>query len=290
MALVEKLCRHCETFFYYDDGVDSGGLANSTDRYKRDSECQQKRRGFCPKCDDPHYIPGETYQKDVIIQLFKKHLSSKGVNVAPFDKEILVSMMKSFTRTYALYSSNGTFRTFNLLTGSRFKSEWGEFELLAPIPEKTGPDTFAYKRGIKCLRCGKVIYVDRKKALEFFIGLHEKSCINCDNNRINNLPDHSDHERNTNGLNRNGSSKSEFSDRAMAKALNVSRNDYRRYHITERVEPLATGTIVNGLTVTEAFWDEDPSSYSPKYVLVCMKCKKTFVCLQKKVQNYQHFC
>lgn len=287
MALVEKLCRFCQTYFYYEDGLDLGGLGARNEHDRGLQGRKEKNHGYCPNCIDPHFIPGETYQKEVILHLFKRHLTSHSISIP--DNDTLIEMMKNFPRSYACYTSNGTYRTFNLSTGLIFNGEFGQFQLLEVKVQQTHHELLAYMRNIKCTRCGRVVCVDRKKALEFFVGLKEKCCANCDNKRGHGGM--SDHERDTTGLNRNGASKSEFSDRAMAKALNVSRNDYRRHIITQRVEPLPLGTVISkSLLITQAWWDENPDSYSPKYTLECQKCKQIFYCVQKKVQLLQHFC
>lgn len=259
---IEQICRHCDKIYF---------------------------EASCPNCIDPHFIPGESYKKQVIIDIFKRHLKKKGVHVASLDSEAILSMMTAFPRTNALYHSNGNYLTITLPFGSRFQGKRGEFELLLVHTKEVKLDNdynrnrFAYLREVKCLRCGSIVVYNRKSVLEFYIGLVEKCCIHCD-------PSTSNHIRDTNGLNRNGAEKSEYSDRAMAKALNVSRNDYRRHKITEPVPSLPLGTQIKNLKIILAYWDENPDSYSPKYTLQCIKCNQTFECIQKRVQLVQHFC
>lgn len=274
----EKQCSECKQYFFYDDGLNPDGDGI-------------EREGFCPTCVDPHFIPGESYYKDVIIEVFRKHLKGKGIAVHKLTREHLINMMGAFVRTHNLYHSNGTFTSVTLEHGTEFEGKEGRFQILLVHRKELirdefdiGRERFAYMREIKCCRCGRIVLCNRKQVLEYYLGLIEKACISCD-------PTYSDHERDCSGLNRNGSQKSELSDRAMAKALNVSRNDYRRYRPTEPVPSLPIGTVVNGLRIVASYWDEHPDSYSPKYKLECPKCKKTFTILQKSINSdLDHFC
>lgn len=272
----EKQCTECKQYFFYDDGLNPGGDGI-------------EREGFCPTCVDPHFIPGESYYKSTIIEVFRKHLKGKGIAVHKLTEEHLIHMMGAFIRTHSLYHSNGTYNSVTLEYGLEFEGREGRFQiLLVHKKELTSEidydrERFAYQREIKCMRCGRIVLCNRKQALEYYLGLIEKACVSCD-------PTYSDHDRDCSGLNRNGSQKSESSDRAMAKALNVSRNDYRRYHFTEPVPSLPIGTVVNGLKIVASYWDENPDSYSPKYKLECPKCKKTFRIIQKNVDSAHHSC
>lgn len=279
---IEKYCKDCNQHFFYDNGIDEGLSGDKSSIHTIDQVA------FCPRCIDPHLVPGQHYKKQTILELFARHLKSKGIVLARLEQDQIVDMMKGFPSTYNLYISNSTYSTVNLDVGTVFQGKNGQFEIGGVI-ETQRPTTnehgtfFAYNREIRCLRCKRKTVYSRKDTLQFYLQLKLKQCIHCDVTVTN-------HKRDTSGLNRNGSEKSEFSDRAMAKALNVSRNDYRRYNITERVEPLPDGTVINGLTIRSSFWDDDPMSYSPKYVLDCPKCKQTFICLQKQVKQQQHFC
>lgn len=264
--LVEQICRHCNKIFVHDG----------------------QREASCPNCIDPHLIPGESYKKQIIIDLFRRHLRKKGVHVASLDNEAILSMMTAFPRTNQLYHSNANYLTVTLPFASRFQGKRGEFELLLVQTKElrlVDSPRFAYFREIKCLRCNRIVVYSRKQVLEFYIGLVEKCCIHCDHSV-------SKHDRDTTGLNRNGSEKSEYSDRAMAKALNISRNDYRRHknEILSPVPSLPLGTIIGNLSVVGSYWDENPDSYSPKYILQCTKCNQAFECIQKRVALIQHFC
>jgi hypothetical protein len=281
---IEKYCKYCSQIFFYDDGTDVDGLSGVADI----SANKVKREGFCPRCVDPHYIAGESYKKTVILELFRKHMKDNGVHVAVLDEDSLLIMMQSFPTSWKLFNSNGTYLTINLIIGTRFPGKVGEFEIGQVIKEHRHTtneygEFFKYTREIKCLRCGRVVLYNRRDTLEFYLQFKLKQCKNCD-------PPVGNPNGNTQNLNRNGSEKSEFSERAMAKALNVSRNDYRRHRPTERVPPLPNGTVVNGLIIRQSYWDEDPDSYSPKYILGCEKCKQTFICIQKNVHYLQHRC
>jgi len=221
--------------------------------------------------------------------MFKKYLQSKKIDVESIHEDSIIEMMRNFPRTYAAFISNGTYRTITLFPGTRFKGEFGEFELGIAVPhnpEAFGKSRIWYNRYIICVRCRTQVTVSVQKALFFFIGLNEKRCAKCD------LGDYyPDKKRNTNGL-RTGSDKSEYSDRAMAKALNVSRMDYRRYKdkIKKPVPSLVIGTNVGPYEVLAAYWDEDPKSYSPKYLIRCKDCKVEFRVIQKNVENIEHWC
>lgn len=277
----ESYCKHCKKIFYYEDGVDEG-LTGSSD------SITIVPKGYCPVCTDPHFIPGESYRKDVIFNLFKQHLKAHQIAVSVIEDEDLLAMMKTFPSTWNLYSSNGSYTTVTLTIGTRFHGLNGQFEIGQVIRQHQNTTNengmfFHYMRELKCLRCSKVVIYPRNQILHYYMQLKLKACKKCDASS-------SDHKRNTSGLNRTGSIKSEFSERALAKALNVSRNDYRRYHFSEPVPALPPGTVVSNLIIQEAYWDEDPSVYAPMYLLFCPKCKKNFTCLQKRVDLQQHFC
>lgn len=296
---VEKECKFCHQFFFYDDGSDQS-LAQLPEH--RASERKEKRGGYCPRCIDPHAIPGQNYKKETILLGFRKFLRSKKVDLFGLHDEDIVGMLKQFPRCYSIYTSNSTYRTINVYVGTKFDGLVGEFEM-GLVHERVisagighAPPHFCYMREIKCLRCNYIAKFELGRTLLYYLGLIPKRCRKCDS-----VGKFSKHKRNTSGLIRwkGGSEKSEFSDRAIAKALNISRNDYRRHFKNNgkliKPEPsLPKGTVIQcgdgKLEIVEAFWDENPDSYSPKYRLICPKCKNTFVCIQKRVNNLFHKC
>lgn len=258
--LKEKKCPYCKAFFYYEDRVDE--------------ECSDEGRnsGFCPKCVDPHHIPGEAYEKTTIIGLFRKHLKKNGVVIDMFDLDQTIELMKEFPTAYNLWLSNGSFRTFNLLTGTLFEGDSGRFEI---GPLKDSGSTYQ-NRYIICCRCKTPTTYSKNDVLTFFMGLEKKRCLKCDR------------DKNDKNLSKNGRPSSEFSERSIARALNVSRNDLRRHKISKPNNPLPLGTVVNGLIIVDAFWDNE--SESPKYRFKCPKCNNIFRCLQKHINDQLHIC
>lgn len=292
----EKFCQYCEKHFFYEDGVDAHGVDVTRDDNQLRMTERIKITGYCPICIDPHRVRGMTYLKSTIISLFRRHLASKGIQSQYLDDDTVIPMLEQFPRSYALYKSNGTYRTFTILPTTIFAGTYGEFMMgEVAIRQSKRRDALIRYREIQCLRCNFTSLNSIGMTLIFFLGLDEKLCKKCDAHSW--LPEKQEREKlprkirtsfNTSGLNRNGSSKSEFSDRALAKALNVSRNDFRRHIITQPEPPLPLGTPVGNLHIMEAYWDD--KTYSPRYLLVCERCKETFDCIQKRVHLMQHFC
>jgi len=285
--LREKKCKHCNKYFTYDDGQIDLGLGTYEKTSKE--EVVESRYGYCPLCDDPNYVYELSYKKESILWMFKKYLASKKIDVTGISEESIIDMMRAFPRTYATFTSNGTYRTITLFPGMKFHGEFGEFELGISFPhnpQDLGKSRIWYNRYIICVRCRTQVTVSAMKALFFYIGLSEKRCGKCDIQEY-----YPDKKRNTAGL-RNGSDKSEYSDRALAKALNVSRMDYRRNKNkhTRPVSSLPVGSVVGCYEIIAAYWDENPSSYSPKYLVRCTDCKQEFRILQKKIASIEHYC
>lgn len=268
MALREKQCPYCNSYFFYDDNVDSHGVGISRKAGSQGNKIVAS--GHCPRCIDPHEIPGEAYKKKSVLTRFRDYLERNEVDTSAVDDEILGDMLQGFPRAYSYYNSNGNFRTFNVQTGERFSGKYDDFEI-GPL----NPDIH-YMRSVRCTRCGNIAWYNKTLVLDFFLGLREKVCRYCD-------------PRDYSHLNR-GSKRSEFSARALAKALNVSRNDFLRHEIIAPEPPLSVGTMINGLEIVKAWWDEDPKSYSPKYRLRCNSCKQEFVSIQKRAHLMDHFC
>lgn len=269
---VEKVCPYCKKIFLYEDGISEPLFTNTGDRSE---DFQERRAGYCPNCVDPYAIPGYSHSKRTILTLFKDLLLKNGVKVEYIDDDTLITLLPDFPRLHTYYKSNGTYLTFNLPPNSLFDGEFGQFEL--------GTTTDKEYREILCKRCNATATYNSTMILRYYFGIEDKRCVHCDAAQyIGN------HPRNTSGLMRNGSSKSQYSERAIAKALNVSRNDLRRYKITSRQPSLPLNTVVNGLRIEEAFWEEE--TMTPKYRLVCDECQDEFFCTQKHIHRQQHFC
>lgn len=266
----EKLCTYCNKYFFYEDHSE-----------ERPNDITN---GTCPVCVDIRAIPGETYERQTIINRFKMYLKENGVQVELFDEDSLLSMLKDFPKANNLYLSNGTYRTISLFTGTIFDGMYGKF-VVGPVEIKVSNSednpNYVHLRQIICSRCKSETTQDKMIVLDFVLGFVEKRCQKCDCAKYV-----SKHERNTEGLNRNGSHKSDKSERAIAQSLNISLNDLRRHQISKREEPLEDGTIVNGLEIIRAYWDD--STYSPRYELRCPKCMNIYTCLQKRVELLSH--
>lgn len=281
----EKVCPYCKTIFFYDDGLDDVGLAGSEDTLAQ----KEPRTGYCPRCVDPNACPGETYEKESILTALKRYLRKEGVLVNTLDNDTLEGMLKEFPRAQSLYLSNGSYRTFTLYTGMTFPGMFGMFELgvheYVQSPNVRWINTF---RHIKCLRCNRVVKVLKTETLDMFLGMHEKRCFDCDNAAA-------EHVKANSNLKRGGAQRSEFSARALAKALNVSRNDYTRHPEIQYTPPLPVGHIAvvqskYKYEILKAWWDESPKSYSPKYLIKCVDCKQEFTCVQKHLKETTHYC
>lgn len=265
----EKFCNICMSYYFYDD--------------EPDSLLRVVPKAYCPKCHDPHKIPGQSYYKTVVIECFRRHLQENGVITDGLDDETLASMLQQFPIAYSVYNSNGTFLTFNIPSGTIFEGKNGRFEIgAAYLRQHAGK--FNYWRDIICCRCHRTTTYATYDVLDFYLGFNPKTCVSCD-----------PHKRNTQGLNRNGSKPSPKSERAIAKAFNMSVSDYRRHWKNhDSIKPIPALPIGHklqcNLVVIRAYWDEDPNSYSPKYEIQCEKCKQVFVVLQKKVETVLHVC
>ena len=282
MVMQEKKCPYCKQFFFYDDGIiESLPLHEQT-----------KLTGYCPVCIDPNAITGQTYEKTTILTAIKRHLKSKGVEADILDDDTLINMLKEFPRVHGIYYGT-TYKTFTINTGDIFDGERGKFEIreTKSIDLIDSNGTFKgtlWSRCIKCCRCGRIVTVTKTEAMDMFLGLYEKRCVHCD-------PTVSNHKRNTSNLKRTGAVKSEFSERAIAKALNISRSDFRRAVNPQYTPPLPVGSIVEvgsyfKYEILEAWWDEDPKSYAPKYKYKCLRCNEIFICIQKNIRNGSHYC
>lgn len=281
MALKEKFCNICKLYYFFDDGSDGQGLGRvnaQIDPYK-----VEWKKGFCPRCNDPHYVSGESHKKEDVIDALRKHLEAYEINTTLIDQATLENMLKEFPKAYAVYTSNGTYTTFNVHAGTIFDGPDGQFEIGGVILREGGGYRTSYFRDVKCVKCGRVTQYFRDDVLDFYLGFQQKRCATCD-----------PHYRNTTGLNRNGRTPSPLSERAIARSLNISRAEYRskieKGERLVRVEPLPNGTMVGKFEVIESYWDDKASSYTPKYKLRCKYCNQTFVCLQKKVYQQQHYC
>ncbi len=286
MAQREKFCKTCGKYYFYEDGVDTPGVGLIRTTHGKDGNLTPSH-DQCPTCYDPHFLPGCSYYKEYLFDLFCEHLKENRVEVEGLDIESIEEMMTSFPRIYRTYVSNDKFLSFTLYPGDKFDGKYGQFELgdveeITVKEETTSPRQYVFKRMIRCCRCGRISKYDKQHTLEFVLGMIEKCCQHCDSKHYV--------RGNIDNLNRSGSKKSDFSERALAKALNVSRNDYRRNRPSKRVAPLANGTIVAGLKILDAYWDDDPSSYCPKYLLECPKCLQRFRCIQKNVDRLAHRC
>jgi len=282
----EQKCKYCLKYFTYDDGLVDLGLGGNT----KSDVGLEARIGFCPACNDPNYVYDLSYKKEMILWVFKKYLQSRKIDTSGIPDDSLIEMMRNFPRMYRAYTSNGTYRTITLFPGTRFEGEYGEFELGISFernPEHRGIRRVWYNRYITCIRCNTKTVASFHKALYFYLGLLEKRCQKCDITQY-----YPNGKRDTSGLKRAGAAKSEYSDRALAKALNVSRMDYRRNKdiINKPVPALPIGTVVGVYEILAAYWDEDPKSYSPKYLVRCIDCKQEFRVIQKTVQYTQHWC
>lgn len=283
--LKEKFCPHCETYFFYETEVDTHGVSMSyVDNRVKDGK-KDITSGYCPRCVDPHRIPGMTYKKKTILSYFRNHLVERGVQVQYLDDETLIQMLTKFPTAHQLYTSNSTYLTFTLVPDLLFNGKYGEYKLgqLKVTPSKTRHAMSTY-REIICLRCNKTTIASVMLTLYYYLGMKEKQCKKCDYS----MYVQGKKPSNISGLNRNGSKPSEYSDRALAKALNVSRNDFRRHLIHIPEPPLPVDTIINGLRIDEAFWCD--KTQAPRYILVCDKCQDEFNCLQKRAYLLQHTC
>lgn len=273
----EKLCNTCQKFFFYDDGL---VVEDVTDPR---NDGLEKITGYCPVCVDPHSVPGETYEKKTILNALKRHLARKDIDTTVLTEEILQNMLKEFPRANAYYNSNNTYKTFTLYTGTIFDGAVGQFELGVALATESPSGWIHYYRFIKCCRCNSRAKIEKTETLDYFLGLNEKYCRECDSELLNNFPE---------GC--GGNRKSEFSARAFAKALNVSRNDFQRHPEVQYSPALPDGHIerVGGFQykIIKSWWDEDPKSYSPKYLIECQKCKQQFEIVQKHLKQTTHYC
>lgn len=251
----EKCCPYCKKYFWYEEN-------GSQD---------------CSKCVDPQSIPGFTYMKSSLLTLLKKNLQLKAIDTTVFSQEDLKEILEGFPIAWELYTKT-TYITFTLNENSPFQN--GEFKLGELVRDMN-------YRHIICLRCGKRTEHSRFMCLWYYIAFSPKLCAKCDSAKI---------PRNTNGLtgeHKRGKggrrSKSEYSMRARAKALNISLTDLRRGTNTQK-PVLPNGTIVNGLEIIRAFWDDTHNQYCPKYVLKCHKCGGLFSIKQKVVDLVFHEC
>jgi len=289
--LREKKCKKCGKYYQYDNGLIESGLGSTNEDRDGIKKESLERKAFCPLCDDPKFISGLSYKKVNILWMFKKYLRSEGIEIDSIPDDSIEEMMRSFPQTYAAYTSNGTFRTITLFPDTKFKGEYGEFKLGIAYPrnpESFGVGRIWHDRYIICLRCGKQTTATAQRTLFHYLGLCKKRCKKCDLKHY-----YPNGKRNTSGLLLGGEhNRSESTDRALAKALNVSRMDYRRNkdRITKPVPSLPVGTLVGPYEIIAAYWDDDPSSYSPKYLVQCTDCKKEFRILQKKIRIVQHWC
>lgn len=227
---------------------------------------------LCPVCSDPHAITGECYEKQSIMNAFVRYLKKEGIRAEELSLEDLENMLEAYPKAYNLFKSNGTYRTVNIPTGTEFEGRYGTFTVMevCDIP---------INRYVMCNRCEEKACFPRQEILDFFLGFRRKHCLACDASR---------RAKDEGNLNRNGRPRSETSERSLAKALNVSRNDYRRYKPTLPVPALPVGTEINGMTVTEAYWDD--TTLTPKYRLYCPKCNQKFTCIQKRISTIFHYC
>lgn len=274
--LREKCCKYCNLYFQYEDGIDTHGVAVRSQDSRISVSESQRRQGYCPQCNDPHRIRGMSYYKSTILKSLGVHLTKQGIKVEFLDKDTLIEMLKQFPKSYQIFTSNGSFRTFTLMPGLEFDGKYGKFRLGDVRPYHTKQFGIRENREIICTRCNFITAINTKAVLKYYLGMELKSCQTCDSQYIDrtcNLPI---------------PVKSEYSDITLARALNVSRNDFRRHIITKPEPPLPNGSIVNGLRINESFWDEE--TYSPRYSLICDRCKLTFTILQKRVSQLQHFC
>lgn len=264
--LKEKFCAYCETYYFVEEEHEEVNVR-------------------CPKCVDPNSIVGETYEKTTILAGLKRHLASNGIDASLWDEDTLISSLKEFPRANDLYFSNGSYRTITLYTGSTFEGKYGLFFLGPVLRREMLGEHKPYvveNRYIVCSRCNSSAEYSRLEALDMFVGFLEKKCKNCDIKSYI-----KSHKRNTKGL-RKGSREKECSEKSRARALNVSRGELRANPNIEYHKPLEEGTEINGLKITEAFWDE--RTYSPKYRLFCPTCNGKFICLQRKVEDVLHIC
>lgn len=268
----EKTCKFCKKVYYYDDGVDTGGLLQEPTLQKPKIWAQ------CPNCVDPNAVPHETYSKGSIYTVYRNWLLSKDIVVPP--DEVWNMLKSEHPKAHALFSTT-TYRTITLYTGNKFPGRFGEFELGVVIPRTNGKQVL-YDRQVKCCRCGKTSQVPKMRALAYFLGYIDKMCANCDRKVLFTSKD---------GKFVGGRKRTETSARAMAKELNISVMDFRRGNIPDEPVPsLPLGTIVNGLEIVRAYWDDDVNVYAPKYTLRCNRCKLTFEVIQKSVERLDHRC
>lgn len=270
----EKQCPYCKKMFFYEDGRD-------------DEKDRPTITGYCPQCVDPCSVPGETYLKKTILSAIKRYLQDESIDVTHLDEGTIEAMLKEFPRVHQMYYSNSTYRTFTIYTGTIFEGKYGKFEMLHSEVIDITDNWDATVRYIRCCRCNETSRISKTTALDYFLGLHEKQCKHCDAAKWL-------HNPNTN-IKRGGSQKSEFSARALAKALNVSRNDYMRHPDIEYTPALPEGHIAKvyghyEYKIIKAWWDESPKSYSPKYIVECQKCKQKFEIVQKHLYNTTHYC
>lgn len=289
MTLRQKRCYYCKKIYTYDDGKMSKGLSNRTEAQKK----QEQGHGVtvsarCPVCIDPHAILGQTYRKDSILSLFRKYLRSINVDPTYFDNDTILSMMAEHPKMLSLYESNGSYKTVTLHQGVCFEGKNGMFmldEALLNNKTKGSPIPYFNRRVIVCMRCGRRSIYRRKSVLILFLGLKLKCCKKCDNPTPQ--KERKEFIRNTKGLNRNGRPKSEDSERAKAKILNISRMDLHRHpHWNERVPALPVDTKLGTLVIKRVYWDE--KTMTPKYDLVCTECRQFFTCVQKRVNDLLH--
>lgn len=291
MALREKKCKFCGKYFHYEDGVDTHGVALTREDSRVKAGNKNRITGFCPLCVDPHRTPHMSYRKTTIISVIRKHMIKKGIEGQFLDDDTIIGMLDEFPSAYKLYHGNGSYKTFNLLAGTLIDGRYGKFLLgevdpKAPVQSKSKKPQLGFLRQVVCYRCKTIRLYDKLSVLKFAMGLKMKCCSSCDSMRLNRG---SPIQKNTVGLNRKGSRKSEFSCRSMARALNVSKNDYVRHRITKPEPPLPIGTKIGKfLRVESSFWDE--KTCAPRYILVCDYCGDDFVVLQKRAHLLDHYC
>lgn len=270
----EKFCKYCEKYYTFDDGIDDALFSSD--------ELLVRTESRCPNCIDPRAVPHETYMKKTILNLFRAYLKRRDINADVFEESDIIEMLKEFPRANDLFQSNGNFITVTLYTGMGFQMHGNDYILGPPNCIRVEYDGETKKtitdRLIQCARCAKSVIVNKMQALSYFIGFEEKYCATCDS-----------WQRNTTGL-QNGSVKSDSSQRAIAKALNISRSELRNSasRFTKPIPSLPIGTRFGLLEIKEAYWDEDPSAYAPKYTLRCVECGTEFTCLQRQVEQISH--
>lgn len=245
--LVEAFCKHCEKYYFFEDGQDHSLTETIGVSVKR----------FCPACTDPNYIVGESYLKDTVLSAFARYYYIQ--HDIKLSRDSSLATLKNYPVAWEKFNEI-KYRTVTIPSGMCF----GEHFILGPMIR--GKKNFQNKRLIVCTRCNRRVKHEVWQVIVLWLGLQPKLCKNCDMVKgVNRDPD---------------------SDTSMARKLNVSLSDYRRYRMTDRIEPLPIGTKVGLLEIKKAYWDE--YSFTPKYVVACTVCNREFVCIQKQVRNLEH--